>query len=213
MTGQTAEGATQRSAPIVTLFEMYGSGATTVGPRIAEALGVPWVSQVFSSEQIETAEAARVQEPDDSLLARVFRRLGATPQMQDDRGGQALFTASDRELVEENTRTVLESTRNGGVILGRNATIILADQPRAIHVLLTGAVEDRIARAASEAGIDRTKAARRQASEDVVRREMSERLYAWNPQDPSRYDLVVNTSRIDLSTVVELVVAASRAGH
>lgn len=202
-----------RTAPIVTLFEMYGSGATTIGARIAEALGVPWVSQVFSSEEIETAEAARVQEPDDSMLARIFRRLGATPQMQDDRGGQALFTASDREMVEQNTHTVLESTRDGGVILGRNATIILADQPRAIHVLLTGAVEDRIARAASEAGIDRTQAARRQASEDRVRREMSERLYAWNPQDPARYDLVINTSRINLSTVVDLVVTASRAGQ
>lgn len=211
MNAPSAGAASPRTAPIVTLFEMYGSGATLVGPRIAEALGVPWISQAFSSEQIETAEAARQQEPDDSLLARVFRRLGATPQMQDDRGGQVLFTGSDRELVEENNKTVLESTRAGGVILGRNGAIILAGQPRAVHILLTGSREDRIARAAREAGIDLAHAARRQASEDAVRREMSQRLYAWDPQDPARYDLVINTSRIGLETVVELAVAASRA--
>lgn len=197
--------------PVVTLFEMYGSGATEVGPRIAEALGVPWVTQAFSSEKIEEADAAREQEPDNSLMARIFRRMG-TAQVQDDRGSQVLYTATDRELVEDNTKTVLRSTADGGVILGRNATIILADRPHTLHVLLTGNLEDRVNRAAAAAGIDRTRAAKRQVSEDAVRREMSQRLYAWDPQDPSRYDLVVNTSRIPPATVVELVVAAVRAG-
>ena len=47
---------------VVTLFELYGSGATEVGPSVAEALGVPWVSQAFTSEAIEeAAEEARAE--------------------------------------------------------------------------------------------------------------------------------------------------------
>ena len=36
------------SKPVVTIFELYGSGASEVGPKVAEALGVPWEPQAFS---------------------------------------------------------------------------------------------------------------------------------------------------------------------
>ena len=197
--------------PIVTLFELYGSGADQIGPPVAEALGVHWEPQAFASESIEAAVEARAQDPDDSLLSRIFRTLGGSPSVLDDRGGRALFAASDFELVQENNRHVLEATRDGGVILGRNGAVILAGRPNALHVLLTGRVEDRVARAAEAAGITREQAARRQVHEDAIRAEMSHRLYHWDPRDPSRYDLVINTSRLDIAKTVEVIVTASRA--
>jgi glucuronide carrier protein len=196
--------------PIVTLFELYGSGAEEIGAKVADALGVHWEPQAFSSDAIEAAEGARHEEPDDSLLSRVFRTLGGSPGVLDDRGGQALFAKSDFELVQENNRHVLEATKDGGVLLGRNGAIILADRPGAVHVLLTGDVEDRVARAAAAAGISREQAARRQVSEDAIRAEMSQKLYSWDPRDPSRYDLMINTSRLDVPTAVEIIVAAIR---
>ena len=39
---------------------------------------------------------------------------------------------------------------------------------------------------------------------------MSQRLYHWDPRDPSRYDLVISTSRLDIPTTVEIIVTASR---
>jgi glucuronide carrier protein len=198
--------------PVVTLFEMYGSGAAEIGPIVAETLGVPWVPQALSSESIEEAEVARAADPDEGLLSRILRMLGGTPNpLQDDSGGQALFAALDHDMVQQNTRTVLESTRNGGVILGRNATVILADRPHTVHVLLTGRVEDRVARAARAAAISSDQAARRQVREDAVRREMSQRLYSWDPQDPARYDMVINTSRFDVQRSTEIILVASRA--
>jgi Cytidylate kinase-like family len=197
--------------PVVTLFEMYGSGAAEIGPKVAETLGVPWVPQALSSESIEEAEVARASDPDEGVLSRILRMLGGTPNpLQDDSGGQALFAALDHQMISQNTRTVLEATRNGGVILGRNATVILADRPHTVHVLLTGRVEDRVARAARAARISADQAARRQVREDAVRREMSQRLYAWDPQDPARYDVVINTSRIDVPRCAEIILLASR---
>ncbi len=52
----------------------------------------------------------------------------------------------------DNNRTVLQYVREGGVIVGRNGAVILADRPHTFHVLLTGSVEDRVARAAERAG-------------------------------------------------------------
>ena len=42
--------------PVVTLFEKYGAGARYIGPRVAEALGVEWMDQAFSSADIESAK-------------------------------------------------------------------------------------------------------------------------------------------------------------
>jgi len=203
-----------QTKPIVTLFELYGSGASEIGPRVAEALGVHWEPQAFSSETIEDAVIARRrEEPDDSLFSRMFRSLGGSGgPVLGDRGAETLYAASDYEMVQENNRYVLESTKDGGVLLGRNGAVILADRPNALHVLLTGTVEDRVARAAAEAGISPEQAARRQVSEDTIRAEMSQRLYYWDPRDPARYDLVINTSRIDLATAVDIIVTASRHG-
>jgi glucuronide carrier protein len=105
---------------------------------------------------------------------------------------------------------VLELAEQGGVIVGRNATVILAARPRTLHVLLTGSVEDRVARAASASGITVEQAARRQVREDDVRAQMSVVLYGWDPRLPDRYDMVVNTSRLPLDAVAEAIVQAVR---
>jgi cytidylate kinase len=112
--------------------------------------------------------------------------------------------------VNENNRHVLAITKDGGVILGHNGAVILADRPEALHVLLIGKLQDRIARGAEAARITREQAMRRQASEDSIRTEMSEKLYHWDPRDPSYYDLVINTSRVDIPTSIDLIVTASR---
>ena len=39
---------------------------------------------------------------------------------------------------------------------------------------------------------------------------MSIELYGWDPRDPLRYDLVLNTGRMDVETCVEIIVEATR---
>jgi glucuronide carrier protein len=97
--------------------------------------------------------------------------------------------------------------------VGRNATVILADRPSTVHVLLTGAEEDRVRRAAADAGIPPERAAKRMRREDEVRADMSLTFYGWDPRLPDRYDLVFNTSRIDLDRVVDAILPAARVGH
>jgi len=99
--------------PIVTLFELYGSGAELIGPAVAEELGLPWEPQAFASETIEAATAARSEDPDDSLMSRIFRTLGGGPGILEDRGGRALFAQSDYELVQDNNRHVLDQLATG----------------------------------------------------------------------------------------------------
>ncbi len=197
------------TGPVVTLFESYGSGAEYVGGKVAEALGVHFLTQVYSSAQLEESAKAQPHEGDGAFL-RFFKMFG---QENTDMLDNILIPSDqsdDHKLVMENNKTLIEATAGGGVVLGRNGTVVLAGNPKALHVKLDGPVDARIERAAAEAGIDLARAERRQVYEDQVRALMSIRLYNWDPRKNDRYDLVINTDRVDLDTTVKMIVAASR---
>lgn len=191
--------------PVVTLFESYGSGAEYIGPRVAEALGLPYHQQAFSSEELEQQESQR---ENDGLLARVLVAMG----MSTGEAGSGVPSAQrdQAQLVTENTVAVREWAQQGGVIVGRNGAFILAGLPSALHVRLDGPVDLRVERAAADRGISVERAQRRQRREDQIRVDMSRDLYGFDSGDPLSYDLVLNTGRIDLDTCVAIIVAAVR---
>lgn len=197
------------TGPVVTLFESYGCGAEEVGRRVAAELGVEFLSQVYSSDQLEAADRGQAEEADGPFL-RLFKRFGQDTVDHLDNILIPSDQSDENQLILDNNRTILAATARGGVVLGRNATVVLADDPRAVHVKLDGPAEVRVARAAAAAGIDLARASRRQLHEDDVRAAMSQRLYHWDPRLNDRYDLVVNTGRLDTDTVVALIVAAVR---
>jgi cytidylate kinase len=197
---------------VVTLFEKYGAGARYIGPRVADALGVAWLDQAFSSADIESAKYPGAGAPTEagSGLARFLGRYATSATVLDD-ASIPVAQAQDAVMVEENTSFVKEAAEGGTVMLGRNAALIIGDIPNALHVLLDAPVEVRIARAAREEGLDLAHAARRQRNEDRIRAEMSERFYYWNPMEIDRYHMALNTSVLDLDTCVDVIVAAYHA--
>ena len=101
------------SRPVVTLFESYGSGASYIGPRVAQALGLPFHPQAFSSEEIENAMVERESE---GLLSQVFSAMGGQYLGIEGRSF-AVIQQDKHDLVVENTRKVVEDARQGGVIV------------------------------------------------------------------------------------------------
>jgi cytidylate kinase len=209
MAGQSPAMAGQSSKVVVTLFESYGSGAGYVSEKVAQALGVPLHAQAFSSDELESAMERRESE---GVLTRVFGAMGGPYGSYAglEGPGVALAQRDNYELVMQNTRFVKEAAREGGVLVGRNGAFILAGWPGALHVRLDGPLQQRIARAAEESGIDTERAAKRQKREDQIRADMSITLYGWDPRELDRYDLVVNTGTMDLDTCVDIIVQAAR---
>jgi cytidylate kinase len=189
----------------VTIFESYGSGAEQVGLRVAEALGVAFHAQAFSSEQLEQP----AEQDDEGLLSRVFTAMGGSYAALD---GPAVAMAQrdEHDLVLRNTDWVTDTARSGAVIVGRNGAFILARWPGALHVRLDAAVPRRVERAARTHGISPERAAKRQRREDELRADMSIRLYGWDPREPTGYDLVLNTGTLGLDACVDIIVHAGR---
>ncbi|WP_347350742.1 cytidylate kinase-like family protein [Intrasporangium sp.] len=200
-------GTAQTVKPVVTLWEQYGAGAEEIGREVARSLGLPYHAQAFSSDELEHPESSLENR---AVLTTVLRTMGGAYGGFE---GRDIVTTQQerRDLITTNNTAVRQSAQEGGVIVGRNATVILADRPRTLHVLLTGEVADRVARAAAAAGIPVEQAKKRQVREDDVRAEMSRVLYGWDPHQPDHYDLVLNTSRIPAAAAVSAIVNAIRA--
>jgi glucuronide carrier protein len=193
----------------VTIYGTYGAGAKQVGRAVAHHLGLPFFGPAFSSEAIEGAPDD-VREQEAAFLRKMVAVMAATFGTRDD-PDREVVDLHRQELIEENRRQVQGCAHLGGVMIGRHGALLLADRPNTVHVLLTGSVEDRIERAATESGITPEHAARRVHREDHVRADMAIALYDWDPGVPDHYDLVVNTSRVPLDGVVDVILAALRA--
>ncbi|HET6531444.1 MAG TPA: cytidylate kinase-like family protein [Actinoplanes sp.] len=192
--------------PVVTIFEAYGSGAEEVGPRVAEKLGVAFHAQAFSSDQLEQSPQER---EDEGLLSRVLLAMGGSYAALEG-PAVAMMQRDDHELVLRNNQWVTDAAREGGVIVGRNGALILADRPGALHIRLDAPMQWRVDRAARSGGITPDRAAKRQRREDDLRADMSIRLYGWDPRDPTRYDLVLNTGLLGVDACVDIIMHASR---
>ncbi|HZK05219.1 MAG TPA: cytidylate kinase-like family protein [Actinomycetaceae bacterium] len=191
---------TNGTRPLVTLFEAYGSGADVVGPAVAEALGVPWVGQSVSSEELDAADPRGTGRVD---VKKFFRTLGFV-----DIGSIDLIESPESSVIRGNVSSVRELSKDGGVILGRNATVILADEPGALHVKLVAPREDRLIYAARSANISGRQAELRQRREDEARANMSIELWGWDPRTTDRYDLVINTSAFGHQGAIEMILDA-----
>lgn len=197
-------------APIVTFFEQGGSGAGVIAPKVAERLGVPFVQQRFSSEQIAQVDTEAMRAAGG--FDRFLRGVSFTGAQDADQSVGA-DRSTDHDLALENTRSVLEAVKDGGVILGRNGAFVLAKAVGALHVRLTAPRSVRIERVAAEAGIDTELAAARLAHEDLLRSEMSQRLYQWDPNDDQFYDLVINTGSFTYGMAVDVVLDVYRSKY
>jgi cytidylate kinase len=154
-------------------------------------------------------EESPEQRDDEGLLSRVFAAMGGSYAALE---GPAVAMAQrdDHELVLRNSRWVVDAARPGAVIVGRNGALILATWPGALHVRLDAAVQQRVERAARSGGITPDRAAKRQRREDELRADMSIRLYGWDPREPTRYDLVLNTGTLGVDACVDIIVHAGR---
>jgi cytidylate kinase len=202
------------SRAVVTLAALYGAGGTVVGPRVAERLGV-----AFLDRGILKAVAERMRLPEEAATeyeeppqGRVDRLLGSLARV-----GISDATPMDNlELDEHRYRAETEefiasASVSGGVILGRGAQVVLRGKPGVLHVFLGGPREARIRQGMEIEGIDRETAERRQKANDRARVEYVRRSYGVDGMDPDLYHLRIDSTALDLDTVVDLIVAASQS--
>ena len=202
------------SRPVVTLAAFYGAGGTVIGPRVADRLGVPFLDRgiltaVAKRLRVPEEAAAEYEEPPQRGVGRFLDSLGkvgisdATP-MDNLEQDEHRYRAETEEFIAA-------AAASGGVILGRGGQVVLRDRPGVLHVFLGGPPEARIRQAMEVEGVDRKTAERRRQVNDRARVEYVSRNYGSTGLDPDLYHLRIDSTALDLDTVVDLIVAASQA--
>src|SRR5699024_9707357 len=95
--------------PVVTIFEREGAGASDIGPAVAKELGVKYVEQRFSSDQVAEVDTQALFS--DSGFERWLRSLSYTAT-QDADLARALDFAEDHSMAERNRRELLELAKD-----------------------------------------------------------------------------------------------------
>jgi cytidylate kinase len=203
---------------VVCISHSSGSGGNDVGRLVAERLGFLHVD-----EQIVARAAARGgisaadvadEERRKSLTARILgsmfeggssaMALGVSgPVMTGEEPGSSEIQALIREAIEQT------AARGDVVITAHAASHALEPSTRILRVLVTASQATRARRVSEEAGGDVAKAERTVKSADAARRDYLKRFYNVT-EEPTQYDLVVNTDLISLEQAAAFVAGAAR---
>lgn len=198
---------------LVAVSGAYGAGGSVIGPALAERLGVPFLDRAIPlGVAFELGLPVDEADADDRVsggwLERVLRGFAGQ-----DAGApvdaEPVTTEEFRRVTEEVLRR--HTARGEGVVLGRAAVIVLRDDPRALRVRLDGPPERRIRQAMRLEGLDAPIAERRMRAADRTHAAYASRCYGADLADPSLYDIVLDSTRIDHETCIAVLVAAALA--
>jgi len=207
---------------VVTLSATYGTGGSVIGPRVAEALGLPFLDRaipvaVAEALAVPLSEAMARDERRTSAIGRALAGLARAASAPDTAFGTAptaaRATSGDQpdQAFQFHTEQVIHqiASTTGGVILGRGAACILADRPRTLHVRLDGPIEARVARATANEGVDEATARKQLASTDRAREAYVRYFYKVDPAAPLLYHLTLDATAFEIDACIDLVVRAA----
>ncbi len=225
--------------PVITLTGRTASGAREVGPRVASLLDIDFVDQQLMVQAaqrcgVPIGVVAERDERYGSFRQRVAGVINTILERSAASGADPLagpgsleavlarsYTEvgleeegkefSDKTYLDTVSAIISELAASGRiVILGRGSQMILADLPRALHVLCVAPKVLRHERFAEREGIEADEAKRRVDENDRGRAAFYKKFWKVDVQDPCLYDLTIDTSHFTLDQAAELIATAVR---
>jgi dephospho-CoA kinase len=107
-------------------------------------------------------------------------------------------------------RSVIEDTADSGnvVIVAHAASLALALEGDVLRILVTASAQTRQRRLAASLGVDEKEAARAMKRGDAGRADYIKRFYGIGTEQPTHYDVVINTDKLTPDDAARLIVDA-----
>jgi cytidylate kinase len=198
----------------VTISREYGSGGGEIATRLARRL--QWqlidheiVEHVASEMGTTIQEAEARDERTEGVLARALNSMVyLNPTLLGDAPTVA-FLSNEATYRETISRIVKAATARGHVVIvGRGSQVLLAQRRDVLHVRIIAALEQRVAYVMQREGVDQAEAQSRVQMKDHDRMRYLDTQYHRKPDDAHLYDIVLNTSVLDLESAVDIICLA-----
>ena len=184
-----------------------------MGPALARRLGVEFLDRAIPSR---VAEALAVPLDDalahDESLGDAIGRLASSFALLPELAG-ALVQAgvlAGEDYRRETEKIIRAHAPGGAVVLGRAGALVLREHADAVHVRLDGPAARRVALVMAAESLSRADAERVRRDGDRAREAYVRHFYGADARDPALYHLVIDSTRLALEAVVEVIAAAVR---
>ena len=187
---------------IITISHEMGAGGPEIGMTVAQRLGYRYA--------------------DHELILDTAQRYGLLEEKLShlDESKPSFFERLDTETHQYITAiqtTLLEfADQDNVVLMGRSGQWLLRGIPHVLRVRVKAPFELRVKRALKKMASQMGEAVNPRTVTDMVRRDDAEKsgrfryLYELDINDPSLYELVLNTEKVSTETAVELIATAAR---
>lgn len=196
----------KRHTYVVTVSRNYGALGKVVAQRLADRLGLRCCDREILQG---VASRANVDVDLVKTLDEHVKRI---------KGNWWRGLVKDKSFTREQyfhhlVKVVLSISRSGGVIVGRGAHLILGSE-RAFRVRIVGSLPRCAERIAARENLQLADARQRVLDVDRERVEYIRELYDVDVKDAGFYDLILNSDRFNVETMVEnILFAMQSAGY
>jgi len=212
---------------VICVSRTTAAGGEAIGQAVAARLGFRYVDEqiILRAAELARVDPARIAAAEQSqpLLQRLVDKLGAAQALIGTVAlgtllpvGGVLTEPSRTKLGEEDARALIRAAihevakQGNAVIVAHAASLALAAVPGVLRVLVTASVETRTRRVVESDKASEEAAAALIAQSDRGRRDYLRRFYGVAEEQPTLYDLVVNTDVLTPEESTSLIVFAAR---
>jgi cytidylate kinase len=209
---------------VVCVSRTLAASGDGIGRALADRLGFKVVDAEVIQRAAEKAGVDARQVEEVERRRPLFNRLFAPLRVRGlpaDGGYQREATWSEaaaaagsgtearlRTLIRESIEEIAAEGRV--VLIAHAASLALSGREDVLKVLVTASVETRVRRLVQLSGATIAEARSAVSASDLARAEYLRRFYGVDQEQPTHYDLVVNTDLLTAEQAVELIHAAAR---
>jgi cytidylate kinase len=195
--------------PAITISRQTGAGALTVANLVVEQLNLDYQGDPPCAWTVFDRNLAQRILEDHQLSTSMERfipeeaKLPLTDALESVLGLHPSYWLLRQHTVE----TIRRLAAQGNVILvGRGASAITAELPHVLHVRLVAPLPDRVRNFADYHQIPQDKAERLVRETDERRRAYVRTYFKTDTEDPTNYDLTINTARCGFGHAARMIV-------
>jgi len=194
---------------IITIGREYGSGGHEIGKLLAERLGMPFYDkEILTLAAKESGICEKLFENHDEKTSPsyLFSLVTGVESISPIAGTEEL-PLNHRIFMAQFDAITRVATQGPCVVVGRCANYVLKEQPRLASVFMYGNVADRIRRIMRVENLPYDQAKERVRKMDKQRQSYYNFFAEGNWGHRSNYHLMLNTSGVTPSAVVDSIIA------
>jgi peroxiredoxin/cytidylate kinase len=206
---------------VITISRQLGSGGDEIALKVCKILGYACFDKSLMLSEAKSLGVCDEDIADFSedtykvkgLVDKILLRKNPIAISYALKNNVQIRKVLDEEACLSAIQMVINSLASRGqtVIVGRGGQAILKDKVGVLHVRIVAPTAVRIKRIMKSGGLSKEDALRLIEDNDKAQAEYLRRFYNINWEDPTIYDMVLNTWKMDISTAAKMIASIGQA--